>query len=260
MSAHIAGFAPATRVASRKLLPTAGRSSPADARGGLPTSTFASTCGRWLIAAIRRSCSAASMACGRAPMPAISPCRRSKSVPCERGLGVRYQRAPSKRSSRDPSTPAVSAPASGWPPTKRSAPGLDRLEQGTFRRADVGDDGAGPGRLQRRANELRQDADGGAEAAAAPATPRRSSAARPPRRSRRARAPSQRRGLRSKPATSAPRRRPRRGRSSRRSARRRGRRPSRVPPRGAASAHGGGEPSSTALVSQSMQASVIDRP
>ena len=42
-------------------------------------------------------------------------------MPSEASVGVRYQRAPSKRSARALATPAVSAPASGWPPTKRSS-------------------------------------------------------------------------------------------------------------------------------------------
>ncbi len=71
MSAQIAGFAPATLVASRKLRPTsAGRSEPPPTdRAAAETSTLARTCGRWLIAAISRSWISASMACGRAPMP-----------------------------------------------------------------------------------------------------------------------------------------------------------------------------------------------
>ena len=124
MSAQTTGLAPATRVASRKLRPTSGRRSPS-----LPidpaaaaTSALASTCGRWLIAAISRSWSSASIAIGRAPIPARTPWRRSNRTPWERSVGVRYQRAPSNRSWREPSTPAVSAPASGCPPMKRSEP------------------------------------------------------------------------------------------------------------------------------------------
>ena len=46
---------------------------------------------------------------------ARTACRRSF------GVGVRYQVAPSNRSARACWTPAVSAPASGWPPTKRGS-------------------------------------------------------------------------------------------------------------------------------------------
>src|SRR6187549_363713 len=42
-------------------------------------------------------------------------------MPLELSVGVRYQRAPSKRSARAFWTPAVSAPASGCPPMKRSS-------------------------------------------------------------------------------------------------------------------------------------------
>ena len=69
--------------------------------------------------------------------PSGSRCTRSSSTPLVVGCGVRYQVAPSKRSSRACSTPETSAPASGWPPTKRSSvPG--RGDDLALRRADVG--------------------------------------------------------------------------------------------------------------------------
>src|SRR5664279_5182543 len=124
MSVQMALLAPATRVASRKLGPTAGRRS--DSSPSRPaacvTSRLASTCGRCETQAIRRSWVSASMALGRAPKLTSSRCRRSYSTPAVLPCaGVRYQLAPSKRSSRACSTPAVSAPASGCPPTNRSS-------------------------------------------------------------------------------------------------------------------------------------------
>ena len=74
MSPQIAGLEPATRVASRKLGPTSGirSESRVSSAAASPTRTLASTCGRWLTVAIRRSCASASIACGRAPRPATS--------------------------------------------------------------------------------------------------------------------------------------------------------------------------------------------
>src|SRR4051795_10726573 len=98
-------------------------------------------------------------------------------------VGVRYQRAPSNRSLRALATPAVSAPASGWPPTKRSAPSrpamggarpafgraadeaLGALEAGdggdqlALGRADVGDRGVGTGGADHRCEEGGQGPD-----------------------------------------------------------------------------------------------------
>ena len=71
MSVQIALLAPATRVASRKLGPTAGRrgeSAVAEQRSRPgATSRLASTCGRCETHAIRRSCVSASIAVGCAP-------------------------------------------------------------------------------------------------------------------------------------------------------------------------------------------------
>src|SRR3954452_5092281 len=122
MSVHTSELAPATRVASRKLGPTLGRGSPSPrAPAACTTSTLASTWGRWDTAASSRSWVAASMATGRAPKLTTRRCRRSYSRPEERSCGVRYQTAPWNRSARACSTPLVSAPATGWPPTKRSS-------------------------------------------------------------------------------------------------------------------------------------------
>ena len=105
--------------------PTSGRRSDSSAAAAAAcwTSTLAITCGRWLTVAISRSWVSASIACGRAPRSEIARWRRSYRTPLERSVGVRYQRAPSNRSARAFSTPAVSAPASGWPPMKRSSCG-----------------------------------------------------------------------------------------------------------------------------------------
>src|SRR5215210_7157192 len=123
MSLHIAVLAPATRVMSRKLGPTCRSASPCSSRrpAACEASTFASTCGRWLKTATSRSCVSASTATGRAPTSTTKRCRRSYSSPPDCSCGVRYQTAPWKRSARACSTPAVSAPAIGCPPTKRGS-------------------------------------------------------------------------------------------------------------------------------------------
>ena len=79
MSPQIAGFAPATRVVSRKLGPTSGRRSDSSAAAAAAcwTSTLAITWGRWLTVAISRSWVSASIAWGRAPRSAIARWRRS---------------------------------------------------------------------------------------------------------------------------------------------------------------------------------------
>ena len=106
-------------------------------------------------------------------------------LPC---AGVRYQVAPSKRSSRACSTPAVSAPASGCPPMKRSS--APRLRDGALGRADVADHAVrGPAAASAARDRV---------ARARRRAPRRTRPRRPrrrsrrlgaPRRSRRARAP-----------------------------------------------------------------------
>ena len=91
----------------------------ASVRAAWETSTLASTCGRCETVASIVSWVSASIAVGRAPSPWSSRCRRSYRIPDVLEVGVRYQVAPSNRSARACSTPAVSAPASGWPPTNR---------------------------------------------------------------------------------------------------------------------------------------------
>ena len=75
--------------------------------------------------------------------------------------GVRYHVAPSNRSARACSTPAVSAPASGWPPTKRSSAPATRDH--ALGRADVGDDAVGAGRGERLRDGTQQLADRGGD-------------------------------------------------------------------------------------------------
>ena len=75
-------------------------------------STFASTCGRWLDGDQRRSWVSGSMATGarRGGDKAVQPLVED---PLRPRRGVKYQEAPSKRSARAFSTPAVSAPRPG---------------------------------------------------------------------------------------------------------------------------------------------------
>src|SRR5215211_3060279 len=123
MSLQIVVLAPATRVMSRKLGPTWRSASPCSLSraAACDASTLARTCGRWLKTATSRSCVSASTATGRAPTSMTKRCRRSYRSPPDCSCGVRYQTAPWKRSARACSTPAVSAPAIGWPPTKRGS-------------------------------------------------------------------------------------------------------------------------------------------
>ncbi len=86
-----------------------------------PQARSRSTCGRCETQAMRRSWASACTATGCAPRRSISSRKRPYSASSVVAAGVRYQVAPSKRSSRALPTPAVSAPASGWPPTKRGS-------------------------------------------------------------------------------------------------------------------------------------------
>ena len=136
MPPHTAEFAPATRVTSRNDGPVAGSRSPSadSTRAACATSTLASTCGRCETDAITTSWVSGSIADGHAPIRVISRCSRSYAVPRVAGVGVRYQVASANRSARACSTPAVSAPASGWPPMNRgssTAPTTTRLTEPT---------------------------------------------------------------------------------------------------------------------------------
>ena len=229
------------------------------------TSALASTCGRWLTAAISRSWAAGvdrlRPGAERRRRCAAGGRRAGRS---ERSVGVRYQRAPWKRSARAFSTPAVSAPASGWPPTKRSsspsAATSSRLVEPTSVTTRLR--AAGRERRARLLGQRRRPAPAqkttlGALEAAATESAARSSA------------PSSTRPLQPSPGrgrSPPPRRRAaaaRRARSSRRSGRRRGRRSSsRRPPLscGAPRPRRRAAPAPSTVSSQSMQASVIDWP
>src|SRR3954463_9040292 len=69
MSVQMPLFAPATRVASRKLGPTrgSGSSSRSTVRAACETSTLASTCGRWLTAAGGGACETGAGGAGGGP-------------------------------------------------------------------------------------------------------------------------------------------------------------------------------------------------
>ncbi len=76
------------------------------------------------------------MASVRASPPTLRPLRVSRRLPQTMPLQRRREipRGPSNRSSRALATPAVSAPAKGWPPTKRGseiAPTIARLVEPT---------------------------------------------------------------------------------------------------------------------------------
>ena len=137
MSAQIAGLEPATRVASRKLGPTSGTRSPL---GQVPGRLGDEGVGdRVRHAADRRHQVVVRRGVDRLGTGAEPGDGALQAVVEERrwrcSVGVRYQRAPSKRSARALATPAVSAPASGWPPTKRpsapSAATMSRLVEPT---------------------------------------------------------------------------------------------------------------------------------
>ena len=104
----------------------------------------------------RRACRARSPTATR-PIRVISRCSRSYAVPRVSGVGVRYQVASANRSARACSTPAVSAPASGWPPMKRGS--STAPTHGALDRADVGHDAVRPGGRQHLADRRRQHLD-----------------------------------------------------------------------------------------------------
>ncbi len=153
---------PASRRESSGRSPDAARRRPRrGTSAACSTRTLASTCGRWLTVAIRRSCSAASIACGRAPISAISALH--PVVDDAAGLGRRRQipaGAVEEVSHARSRRPTVSAPARGWPPRKRgscpraaTAAALDRT--------DVGHGGVGAGGLQGFCGDIGKRANGG---------------------------------------------------------------------------------------------------
>ena len=154
MSTQMRGLAPATRVMSRNEPPIAVSGSWPSMRASpaCTTSRFASTCGRWLVTASRRSCTPASIATGVAPSAASRRCRSRRRAGSVSASGVRYQVAPSNSSARAFCAPRVSMPAIGWPPMKRGrSSGRHRCDDAGLGRADVGDR-----RLRRQGLELRQ--------------------------------------------------------------------------------------------------------
>ncbi len=126
MSVQIALLAPATRVASRKLGPWRARGQPASRRAERARRPARRARWRARAAGARRTPSGdrASRRRSRSAARRSARSRRAGARTAPRGArasGVRYQSAPSNRSSRACSTPAVSAPASGCPPMKRGS-------------------------------------------------------------------------------------------------------------------------------------------
>ena len=210
MSVQIALLAPATRVASRKLGPVAGQRARPRRRARRRPGRRA----RWRAraAGARRRPSRGRASRRRSPPGARrgrragGAARSSSDAGRGRAVGVRYQVAPSKRSARACSTPAVSAPASGWPPTKRGS--SRRGDDRALGRADVGDHAVvrarrvqdGADRLRQRADRRGDDDDLGPVDRLGDATPAARSSA--PRRA----PPASARASGSQPRTSAPRR------------------------------------------------------
>ena len=168
------------------------------------TSRFASTCGRWLVSASRRSCTPGSIATGVAPSAASRRCRSRRRAGSVSASGVRYQVAPSNSSARAFCAPRVSMPAdrvaADEARPQRRRHGRDDAGLG---RADVGDRGLGRkrGELGEHGRERRHGRAQRDELGARDAPPR---GRRPPRRRSRARArPRARPRSGSKPTTRA---------------------------------------------------------
>ena len=206
MSVQIALGAPATRVASRKLGPVAG------SRSRRTPSAPAACADEHVGEHVRQMRDERQHAVVRVGLDRRRPRTerghragggaRSRT-PLVGSVGVRYQVAPVEQVGPGVMIPAVSAPASGWPPTNRwsSVAGDDRA----LGRADVGDDAAGRGGRQDLTDGPRQCTDRHCHESHAPpprpprrASPRRSSTA--PRSSAAATAA----GSASQPLTAAP--------------------------------------------------------
>ena len=213
MSRHSGGFAPATRVASRKLGPVAG--SPCDSstssRAAWPTSTFASTCGQ--VADRRhqavvdvgrdrgRAARRARSASGRAARRARRSCARSAS-----GTRWRPRTAPPARARRrPPRRPQADARRRTARGRSRRARRRQLLEHGELHGADVGHDAVAAA-LERRARAVsatcahRRAYEADLRARRAPPRPTRTRSSIAPRSSARSSAP----GSGSHPATVAP--------------------------------------------------------
>ena len=181
MSVQIALLAPATRVASRKLGPTAGSCSGSPARpqrrAGLGDEQVGEHVWQMGDAGHQAIMVSASIAVGRAPMLASSRCRRSYSTPVVPPVGVRYQVAPVEE------VLARVLDARGLGAGERMAADealvARRLGEQALGGADVGDHALRPGGGQRGARRSRASAPTGAatNTTSAPATaPARSSA------------------------------------------------------------------------------------
>src|SRR5262249_43893743 len=121
---HTRGLAPALRVMSRS-------EPPAFASGSCPstrvapawlTTTFASTCGTWLVGATSSSGADGSVAWGEGPGSPTNPWEKAQASGLVSLVGVRNHVAPSKSPDDACAAPCTSLPAIGWPPTKRGEP------------------------------------------------------------------------------------------------------------------------------------------
>ena len=131
------------RVAEARCRPRAGaRTPPPSAAAASPTSTLASTCGRWLTVAISRSWVSASIACGRAPRSATDALE-AVVVDAARALGRRQvpARALEQVGARvlDPRGLGAGERVAADEPLRRRRPGAPAIEL-ALGRADVGDD------------------------------------------------------------------------------------------------------------------------
>ncbi len=150
MSRHSAGLAPATRVASRKLGPVAAAARPRGRRAAWATRTLATTCGR---------CDDG----GHHPVVGVGVDRGGLRAEAGRRSRCRRSSSDARRRRRRRQVPGGAveevlagvrdagrlAPASGWPPTKRSSPSAATTR--ALGRADVGDDGSRRGACARTA-------------------------------------------------------------------------------------------------------------
>ena len=114
------GSTPPTRVRSRHEPAATSGVSIVSLR---PTSAAATRCGRCERTATWRSCSAAAIRTGVAPISLISAVIRSRTSRLVLFVGVRIQRAPRNIHAEAYAGPLFSCPAIGCPPMRRSARG-----------------------------------------------------------------------------------------------------------------------------------------
>src|SRR5688572_14557986 len=124
MLCHISGRLAARRVVSRKPLPAHCKFCSPTTRVTTAISVLAAICGRWLTAAIRRSCSSpwSASTIGLAPRASTNFTARCMASGAS-GL-VRNHGASSKSSARAPAGPGAVPPAIGCPPTKLRMPAI----------------------------------------------------------------------------------------------------------------------------------------